>query len=512
MSPAGEGLCSFSGSSQVEAENVHEESDIQRARIVILGSGFSGLGMALRLKHEGITDFVILERADELGGTWRDNVYPGCQCDVPSHLYSFSFRPNPEWSRTYSMRPEIQAYLKSCAEEAGIHEHVRFGHEVLSASWNESDACWWIETSHGTWVAKFLISAHGGLHIPAYPNLPGMETFSGRIVHSAAWDPDLELAGKRVGVVGTGASAIQIVPGIQPVVKKLDVFQRTPAWILPHTDRPITGLERRIFRRFPAIQRTRRSLVYWGREALVVGMTKNKKFLKPLRALATGHLRRQVRDRDLRRRLTPRYEPGCKRLLLSNTFYPAVAASNTELVTEQIEAVTSKGMVTADGVEHELDVIVFATGFRVTDNPMVEHIKGRDGRSLGELWRETGIRAYLGTTVDNFPNLFVMTGPNTGIGHTSLLVMVEAQIRYVMSALRYAADHELSAIEVRPEAVERFNEQLQRKMRNTVWTQGGCASWYLDSKGRNSTLWPDFTFRFVQMTRRFDAATYDTRK
>lgn len=491
---------------------MNHASDIQRAGVVILGSGFSGLGMALRLKHEGITDFVILERASELGGTWRENVYPGCQCDVPSHLYSFSFRPNPEWSRTYSMRPEIQAYLETCAEEAGIREHVRFGHEVLSASWNESDGCWWIETSAGTWVAQFLISAHGGLHIPAYPDLPGMETFSGRIVHSAAWDPDLDLTGKRVGVVGTGASAIQIVPNIQPLVKELHVFQRTPAWILPHTDRPITRLERRIFRRFPAVQRARRHLVYWGREALVVGMTKSRRFLKPLRALASAHLRRQVPDRQLRRQLTPRYEPGCKRLLLSNTFYPAVAASNTELVTERIEAVTSKGMVTADGIEHELDAIVFATGFRVTDNPMVEHIKGRDGRSLGELWRETGIRAYLGTTVDNFPNLFLMTGPNTGIGHTSLLVMVEAQMRYVMSALRYAANNELSAIEVRPEAVERFNDQLQRKMRNTVWTQGGCASWYLDPKGRNSTLWPDFTFRFVKMTERFDAGAYDLRK
>lgn len=484
---------------------------IQRARVVILGSGFSGLGMALRLRHEGITDFVILERASDLGGTWRDNIYPGCQCDVPSHLYSFSFRPNPDWSRTYSMRPEIQDYLKKCADEGGVYEHVRFGHEVLSASWNESDPSWWIETTQGTWVAKFLISAHGGLHIPAYPDLPGFETFSGRIVHSAAWDPDLELKGKRVGVVGTGASAIQIVPNIQPLVEKLELFQRTPAWVLPHTDRPITQLERRIFRRFPIAQRVRRMLVYWGRESLVVGMTKNRRFLAPLRTIARAHLRRQVPDRQLRRKLTPRYEPGCKRLLLSNTYYPAVAAANTQLVTERIEAMTPKGLATADGTEHELDVIVFATGFRVTDNPMVDHIKGRDGRSLGEMWTDTGIRAYLGTTVDNFPNLFLMTGPNTGIGHTSLLVMLEAQIRYVMSALRYAAHNDLSAIEVRPEAVERFNQKLQLKMRRTVWTQGGCASWYLDSKGRNSTLWPDFTFRFTKMTSRFDATAYDVR-
>jgi len=483
--------------------------DIQRVRIAILGSGFSGLGMALRLKREGITDFVILERASELGGTWRDNVYPGCQCDVPSHLYSFSFRPNPEWGRTYSMRPEIQAYLQRCAEEGGIYEHVRFEHEVVAASWSEPDARWWIETTRGTWAADFLISAHGGLHEAAYPDIPGAEIFSGRIVHSAAWDPDLDLADKRVGVVGTGASAIQIVPNIQPLVEKLHVFQRTPGWILPHTDRPITKMERRIFRRFPVAQRAMRWFVYWARESLAVGMTKNRKLLRPLRALAIGHLRRQVPDRELRRKLTPGYEPGCKRLLLSNTFYPAVAASNAELVTERIDGITSNGMVTADGIERELDVIVFATGFRVTDNPMVGYIKGRDGRSLGETWGETGMRAYLGTTVDNFPNLFLMTGPNTGIGHTSLLVMIEAQIRYVISAIRHASRNNVSSIEVRPEAIGRFNERLQSKMRNTVWTRGGCTSWYLDPTGRNPTLWPDFTFRFTKLTRRFDPTAYD---
>ena len=484
----------------------HEE--VRHSRIAVIGTGFSGLGIAIGLKRAGIEDFVILERAADVGGTWRDNTYPGCQCDVPSHLYSFSFRPNPEWTRTFSTQPEIQAYLQRCAKEMDVLPHIHFDHDVQRVAWSESDARWFIETSAGPWSADYLISANGGLAEPSYPDIPGLEDFGGRVIHSAEWDQDLDLAGKRVAVIGTGASAIQIVPRIQPLVDELHVFQRTPAWILPHTDRPISERERRVYRRFPIVQRAARGLIYWARELLVVGMAKNRRFLKPLRRLALAHMHRQVKDGDLRRKLTPRYEPGCKRLLLSNDFYPALATPNTQLVTEPIAEIRSDAIVTGDGAIREVDAIVVATGFRVTDNPMVAHIKGRDGRSMSETWSESGMRAYLGTTVENFPNLFLMTGPNTGIGHTSLLVMIEAQIDYVVSALRYAERNDVATLEVRPGALESFNRELQGKMKGTVWTMGGCASWYLDDSGGNPTLWPDFTFRFRNQTKRFDPSSY----
>jgi cation diffusion facilitator CzcD-associated flavoprotein CzcO len=480
----------------------------RRARIAIIGTGFSGLGMAIRLKQAGIHDFVVLERASEIGGTWRDNVYPGCQCDVPSHLYSFSFALNPEWSRTYSTQPEIWAYLRRCADGAGVRAHIRFDTDVTEMSWIESERCWRIETGAGTWSADVVVSGHGGLAEPAFPVLPGLDSFQGDVVHSAAWRGDVDLDEKDVAVVGTGASAIQIVPRIQPRAASVRVFQRTPPWILPHTDRPISDRERALYRRVPLAQKAVRLAIYLARESLVVGMAKNPRFLAPLRKLANKHLRDQVPDRELRKKLTPSYSPGCKRLLLSNDYYPALAQANCDVITEPITALSPTGIVTSDGTEHSVDAIVFATGFRVTDNPMLERVRGRDGRTLRDAWAEDGMRAYLGTTVPRFPNLFLMTGPNTGIGHTSLLVMIEAQIGYVLRCLRYMERSGATTLEVRDDVAERFNASLERKMTRTVWTMGGCASWYLDEKGRNTTLWPDFTWRFRRLARRFQPADY----
>lgn len=453
-------------------------------------------------------DFVILERRSGVGGTWYDNRYPGCQCDVPSHLYSFSFRPNPEWSRTYSTQPEIEHYLQDCASEAGVVDHVRFDHEVTGARWDEQQQVWFLETTRGKWAVGKLIAAHGGLAEPAFPDLVGLDGFTGQVMHSAAWDPEVSLEGKRVAVVGTGASAIQIVPRIVRQVERLLVFQRTPAWVLPHTDRPISERERRVYRRFPLVQKAVRAAIYLARETIVLGMTRNRRFLAPLRALALRHLRSQVPDRTLRKKLTPSFSPGCKRLLLSNDYYPALTAPGAELVTEPIRELRGDSIVTSDGIERRVDVVIFATGFRVTDNPMAGKVVGTDGRSLADVWHDEGLRAYLGTTVTGFPNLFLMTGPNTGIGHTSLLVMIEAQTRYVLDCLRYMRERSIGAVEVRPEALERFNENIQAKMARSVWTTGGCSSWYLDEQGRNSTLWPDFTWRFRRMTRRFDPAAY----
>jgi cation diffusion facilitator CzcD-associated flavoprotein CzcO len=451
---------------------------------------------------------VIFEKADDVGGTWRANTYPGCQCDVPSHLYSFSFAPNPNWSRTYSNQPEILDYLRDCARRFGVMPHIRFNHAVQGASWDETQKIWRITTSQGDWTADVCIAAHGGLAEPSMPPIDGIENFEGEVFHSADWDHESELAGKKVAVIGTGASAIQIVPRIQPQVEKLFVFQRTPAWVFPHTDRPIRDWERSLYKRVPAAQRLVRAGIYGARESLVFGLAKNPKLAEPLRRVAASHLRKQVPDRDLRRKLRPRYTPGCKRMLLSNTFYPSLQEPNVELVTDPIDGVKASSMFVSGGREIDVDAIICATGFHVTDNPMAHKVKGKGGVSLADAWEETGLKAYVGTTVPGFPNLFLMTGPNTGIGHTSLVVMIEAQIKYVLDSLRYMQENEVASLEVRRRVVELFDKEIQEKSKSTVWTMGGCASWYLDKGGRNSTLWPDFTWRYRRRIRRFDPTAY----
>jgi cation diffusion facilitator CzcD-associated flavoprotein CzcO len=476
-------------------------------KIAIIGTGFSGLGMAIRLKQAGIEDFVLLERADDVGGTWRDNTYPGCQCDVPSHLYSFSFARNPNWSRTYSRQPEIWDYLREVTRRFGIAPHIRFDHEVTNAEWDEDARRWRIETSQGEVVAQVLVSGVGGLSEPSRPSIPGLEHFEGAVFHSAAWDHDHDLAGERVAVIGTGASAIQIVPRIVKRVGRLHVFQRTPPWILPHTDRPVTPAERRLFRRLPALQYALRAGIYAAREWLVLGLTVNRRFMLPLERLARAHLRRQISDPELRAKLTPRYRLGCKRILIANNYYPALTRPHVELVTDGIREIRSRSIVTSDGAEREVDAIVLATGFHVTDMPAAAHTRGRDGRTLEEAWGGSP-QAYLGTTIAGFPNLFMLLGPNTGLGHNSVVVMIESQLAYVMDCLRAMDERGLETVEVRPEVQAAFNREIQAKMRGSVWTAGGCASWYLDGNGRNTTLWPGFTWRFRQRTRRFALADY----
>ena len=484
-------------------------NDDIRVRIAVVGSGFSGLGLGRGLKQAGIDDFVLLERGGDVGGTWRDNTYPGCQCDVPSHLYSFSFAPNPDWTRTYSTQPEIQAYLRRCADDFGLRPHLRTDCTVEQAHWDDATSTWVVETSTGTVRADVVVSAHGGLAEPSIPDVPGLDDFEGHTFHSARWDHDHDLTGRRVAVVGTGASAIQIIPKIQPLAERLTVLQRTPAWVLPHTDRPVTRFERRLYRRVPALQRAVRSLIYLSRELLVVALAKNPRLTKPIRRLATKHLDAKVRDPELRKRLTPRYDPGCKRLLLSDDYYPALTQPNVDVVTDGIERITATGIRTTDGVEHEVDTIIFATGFLVTDNPIAARVKGRDGQTLADAWQATGPRCYLGSTIPGFPNLFLMTGPNTGIGHTSLVYMIESQIPYVLGGLRVLDRPDVDAVDLRPEVLDAFDDELQRKLKRSVWNAGGCQSWYLHESGRNATLWPDFTWRFRQRTKRFDVENYE---
>ncbi|MGI8921760.1 MAG: flavin-containing monooxygenase [Solirubrobacteraceae bacterium] len=481
----------------------------EHVRIAIVGAGFSGLGMAIRLKQEGIEDFVVLERAEDIGGTWQANTYPGCQCDVPSHLYSFSFAPNPGWTRTFSKQQEIWDYLRRVADEHGLGGYVRTGHEVLSAEWEEEVGLWRLETSQGPFSAQFLVGGMGGLSEPKLPDIPGIDSFEGAAFHSARWDHDHDIAGKRVGVVGTGASTVQIVPSIQPKVERLHVFQRTPTWVMPHNDRPISRLERRLYRRFPGAQRAMRSAIYWGRESFVLWFRHPKLARRVPERIARRHLTTQVSDPELRRRLTPTFRFGCKRVLPSNAYYPALTQPNVELVTDGIEEVTPKGVRTSDGSERELDTLVFATGFHVTDMPATRMVRGRDGLLLDDVWQGSP-QAYMGTTVAGFPNFFLLLGPNTGLGHTSVVFMIECQLAYIIDCLRAVQRRGLTTIEPRPDAQARFVAEIARHEQGTVWTDGGCVSWYLDRTGRNATLWPGSTVTFKRRTRRFDLENYAT--
>ena len=475
-------------------------------RVAVIGAGFGGLGMAIRLRQEGITDFVVLERAGDVGGTWRDNTYPGCQCDIPSHLYSFSFAPNPDWTRFFPLQEEIWDYLRRCAREYGIEPHLHLETELDDAGWDDETARWTLRTSRGTLTADVVVAAVGALSEPAVPPLEGLQDFAGTVFHSATWDHDHDLRGERVAVIGTGASAIQFVPRIQPLVDRLELFQRTPAWILPHPDRPVTERGRRLFRRFPATQRAMRAGIYAVLEARALGFTVEPRILRLAELQAERHLARQVPDPELRRALRPSYRLGCKRVLLSDDFYPAVAQPNVDLVRAPISRVTPSGIVTAEGAEHELETIIFATGFRVSEMPAALRVHGRDGRSLAEAWRGSP-QAYVGTTIAGFPNLFMLMGPNTGLGHNSVVYMIESQLAYVLDALAAMRARAAASVEVRPEVQAGYNAEVQQRLEGTVWATG-CKSWYQDSHGRNTALWPGFTFGFRRRTRRFAPADY----
>jgi cation diffusion facilitator CzcD-associated flavoprotein CzcO len=474
--------------------------------VAIVGSGFSGLCMAIKLREAGMDDFVVLERGGAVGGTWWFNTYPGCGCDVPSHLYSFSFAPNPDWSRTYSKQGEIEAYLQRVARDFDLGRSVRLGTTVTGADWDESERRWHVETDRGAVSARVLVSAAGALSDPSTPEIEGLERFRGHTFHSARWDHDYDLKGKRVAVVGTGASAIQFVPAIAPDVAQMHVFQRTAPWIMPHTDRPISRRERMLYRRFPLLQRLLRGGIYSARELLVLGFVKQPRLMKLVERLARRHMDEQISDPELRRKVEPGYTIGCKRILPSNKWYPALGRDNVELVTDGIAEVREHSVVTGAGEEVEVDAIIFGTGFNVTDMPVARSVRGREGRTLEEHWGGSP-RAHLGATVPGFPNLFMLLGPNTGLGHSSMVYMIESQVAHVMGALGEMRRRGASVLEVRAEAVRDFNDALDERMRDTVWSTG-CKSWYLDASGRNSTLWPDWTFAFRRRAARFEAADY----
>jgi cation diffusion facilitator CzcD-associated flavoprotein CzcO len=476
-------------------------------RVAIIGAGFGGLGAGIRLRNAGLTSFVILERADSVGGTWRDNSYPGCACDVPSHLYSFSFAPNPGWTRSFSGQPEIWQYLDDVTQRYALGSHIRLGTDVRQARWEAPAGRWRLETSRGSLTADVLISATGPLCEPAIPDITGLASFPGEVFHSARWNHGYELAGKRVAVVGSGASAIQIIPRIQPSLRRLVLFQRTPAWVLPRRDRRISSTERWLYRHIPPTQQIARLGIYASREVTVGAFLKRPEILRRAQRMALRHLAESVTDPALRATLTPDYVMGCKRILLSNDYYRALVAPNAEVIPAGLAKVDGALATAQDGSAREVDAIVFATGFRATDAPMAEHVYGADGTTLAESWGGD-MRALRGTTIPGFPNLCLVIGPNTGLGHSSMIHIIESQLAYILDYLKALDRPGVRALDARPDARDRWCADIERRMATTVWATGGCVSWYLNAAGRNPTLWPGSTLRFRRATRRVDLTEY----
>ncbi len=480
--------------------------ETKHVKTAVLGTGFSGLGMAYRLLEDGEQDFVVLEKADDVGGTWRDNSYPGCACDVPSNLYSWSFAQNSTWSRSFSKQPEIHAYMKQVAARTGLLDKVKFGHDVHSVTWSEPEQAWKVETSKGHFTAETVISGMGGLYEPMIPKVEGLDAFPGPVFHSARWQHDVDLAGKRVAVIGTGASAIQFVPEVQKVASQLTVFQRTAPWLLPRTDRPLKRWNNALYRYVPGAQRAVRLGLYWGRELFAIPVLWPK-FTERLETVASAHMKRAIKDPVLREKLTPDYKIGCKRMLLSNTYYPALAKENVHLETADIDRIDGNAIITSDGVRHEADVIILGTGFHVTDSPVSHKVTGRKGQTLADKWNGT-MAAYMGTTVPDFPNFFLLLGPNTALGHTSVVVMIEGQIAQVRRVLAERKKRGARTVEPTQQAYEAFTSEVHQKSKKTVWVAGGCSSYYLDDNGKLSTIWPGFTFSFLRRARTLKADDY----
>ena len=479
-----------------------------QVEVFIVGAGFGGLGAAIKLQEAGERDFLCIDRGSEVGGTWRDNSYPGAACDVPSQLYSFSFAPNPDWSHSFSRQPEIQDYLRRVAARSGVLDRFRFNVNFESAAWDAEVDRWRIETSAGPTTARLLVAAGGALSDPKMPEIDGIERFGGEIFHSSQWNHDYDLTGKRVAVIGTGASAIQIVPEVAKQAGRLDVYQRTAPWVMPRRDLAYRPWQKWLLRRFPPLQRLARAAVYLGREATVPMFIALPGLGKLAARSGIRNIDKAISDPVLRAKVMPHFSLGCKRVLLSNDWYPALTRDNVELITDPIRRLTETGIVTQDGTEREIDVLVVATGFLPTELPIAQHIKGTHGQTLSDSWSAGGIQAYKGSAVTGFPNLFFVVGPNTGLGHSSMVYMIESQLAYLVDAWRTMRRHGLATVEVLPAAQRDWNADLQRRMRRTVWHTGGCRSWYLDAHGRNVTLWPRTTYAFRRLTKRFDLAAY----
>lgn len=481
---------------------------VDHVDILVVGAGFGGIAMADRLLREGRGgDILVVEAGDEVGGTWRDNTYPGCACDVPTSLYSLSGHAHPDWSHSFGRQGEIQAYLVGVADRIGLRDRLVTSCEVTRARWGDDTARWNVDTSRGQVLARHLIVATGALSAPSVPPLPGLEGFDGEVFHSARWRHDIPLAGKKVAVVGTGASAVQFVPEIAGTADHVTVFQRTPGWILPRFDRSISRRRRALYRRVPFVQKIVRGRVYAGRELYVLAFTRARFLLRLFEWFARFYLLVKVRDRRMRTVLTPDFSIGCKRVLLTSQWLPALCRRDVTLVSGAATSVTPGGLVDSGGAEHPADVIIFGTGFQPTEPPIARVVTGSDGRTLAAHW-DGSPRAHNGVTVAAFPNLFLMFGPNTSLGHSSIVYMLESQAEHVLRLLELSRRADRGTVEVREEALDRYSDRMDRELAGTVWNDGGCSSWYIDSRGRNSTLWPTFTFRYRRQVRSVDPADF----
>jgi cation diffusion facilitator CzcD-associated flavoprotein CzcO len=471
-------------------------------RVAIIGSGFGGLAAAVRLEQAGVTDLVVFEKSSDVGGVWRENTYPGAACDVPSHLYSLSFAPKADWSRRFAPQAEIHQYLRDVARDFDVLRHIRFNTEVLAAAFDEEGGTWRLMLSGGEeHEADVLVAATGQLSRPSTPDIPGLDRFEGTLFHSAEWDHGHDLTGERVAVLGTGASAIQFVPAIAPRTARLSVFQRSAPYVLPKPDRAYRDRAKTAFARIPGLLRLSREGNYFSNELRSLGFNTEPRLLFAHKARYRKHLREVVPDRTLREKLTPSDPMGCKRILMSNDWYQALQLPQVDVVTEGISEVRPRSIVTADGMEREVDTIVLGTGFAATEFLVPMRITGRDGRDLHDQWKH-GASAYLGTVVPGFPNLFVLYGPNTNLGHNSILVMLEAQVGWVVQGVRALMDGRARWLDVRRDVAEAFDAWVQERVGHTVFA-GGCRSWYLTESGRNTQNWPASTLTFRRRLRRF---------
>jgi cation diffusion facilitator CzcD-associated flavoprotein CzcO len=481
-----------------------------QTHMLIVGAGLGGLCLGALMRKAGREDFVIIEKADDLGGTWRDNVYPGCACDVPSHLYSLSFAQKPDWSRLYPSQPEILAYIREVAQQNQLRPHIKFGTKLNGAEWDDANAFWRVETSKGQITARHLVSAIGALHAPSIPKLPGIEAFEGKSFHSSQWDSSVDLTGAHVAVIGTGASAIQYVPQIAGKVGKLDLYQRTAPWIMPKSDRPLTSTELALLRHLPGYKALFRAGLYATHELRVPLFNGNLKLGAAAEALARRHLYRQVKDPGLREKLTPNYRIGCKRVLIADDYYPALLRENVELVTEPVAEARARSIVTRDGRERPTDMIIYGTGFDIAGPFRRLAVTGRGGVALADAWRDE-MRSYLGLAVSGFPNFHMLLGPNTGLGHNSVIIMIEAQARHILDCLRQMDARNLRMIDVKPQAEAASFGEIKSRLAHSIWQAGGCRSWYQDEQGRNIALWPGSTLGYEWKTRRASLADYEAR-
>jgi cation diffusion facilitator CzcD-associated flavoprotein CzcO len=475
---------------------------------LIVGAGFSGLGAAIKLAQAGVDDVVILDRSDRVGGTWRDTSYPGASCDIPSLLYSFSFVKNPTWSRTYSPAHEIRNHIEEMADRFDIRRHIQVGQEVTGLSFDEHAGVWTATTAtRKRFRARTVILASGPLPDSSFPDIRGIETYEGHKIHSAHWDKDYDFAGKRVGVIGTGASAIQIIPELVKQAEFVKVFQRTPGWVLPRFDFPTPPAVQTAFTKAPAVQQLARQALYWGHEASATALVWNTPLTSVVARLGKMHLRRQVKDPWLRRQLTPDFTPGCKRMLVSSDYYPALQRDNCKLIDWPIATLSPVGLRTSDGIEHHLDCLVFATGYDVHLTGPPFPVTGLGGRSLSAEWTD-GAQAYKSASAHGYPNLFFMTGPNSGPGHNSLLVYIEGQLEYAVRGITTILDSDLRYLDVRQDVQRRYNERIQRRLTKTTW-MSGCSSWYLTKDGHNVSMYPGFATQYLRQMRDFQYADYD---